>query len=296
MVFHASLIVSPNTTVLPSCLNAEIAKVAIEAIEARGVFTIALSGGSLPGFLRNMKEAFGSQAVSTESDTGATVSEPSPVPREQTEPQFDKWHVILADERCVPLDDPESNMGALKRVLFSSIPVPESQIYGINESVLENSASIAIEYESIVRQVLFKSGGQLDLAVLGFGPDGHTCSLFPNHELLDETNKWIASIDDSPKPPPRRITMTYPLLNNYTRHVIFCGAGDSKAPILQRVFETTTGLLPTTSESGMRYNVILSEPAPFPCARVRPDSLGEQNTLTYIVDQEAMMGVAIQDE
>jgi 6-phosphogluconolactonase len=295
MVFHASLIVSPNTKALPSCLNAEIAKIAIEAIEARGVFTIALSGGSLPGFLANMKESFGPHTEGTDTGTDTSTTVPMPVPRAQTQPQFDKWHVILADERCVPSDDPESNMGTLKRVLFSSIPVPESQIYGINESMLEDSASIAIEYETIVRQVLAKSGDQLDLAVLGFGPDGHTCSLFPNHALLHEANKWVASIDDSPKPPPRRITMTYPLLNHYTRRVIFCGAGDSKAPILQRIFETTMRQT-ASSELGMIYNVTMSDPAPFPCARVRPNLLTGQNTLTYVVDQEAMTGVVIQDE
>jgi 6-phosphogluconolactonase len=267
MVYHASLIVSPTKAVLPSSLNAAIVKICSEAIAARGVFTIALSGGSLPGFLAEMKESFATTSI---------------------DPSFYKWHVILADERCVPSTDPDSNLGALNATLFSSIAVPQSQIYGINESQLGDSAAIATEYEGTIRTVLAKSAGQLDLAVLGFGPDGHTCSLFPDHPLLEEQIKWVAAIDDSPKPPAQRITLTYPVLNKQTRHVIFCGAGNSKAPILQGIFETVTA----DGVDGT-YKVTMTKSAPYPCAGVLPDSVDVENTLIYVVDQDAMEGVLI---
>lgn len=64
------------------------------------------------------------------------------------------------------------------------------------------------------------------------GPDGHTCSLFPGHGLLKEQSLLIAPISDSPKPPPERVTMTYPLIN-HAKTVLIPINGKGKADMIK---------------------------------------------------------------
>jgi len=258
------LIVSFSKDDISNHLCHVIVDICVNAIAARGAFTIALSGGSLPKFLAELTQVFDDKGV---------------------DPKLDCWHVILADERCVPSSDDDSNLKALNDELFSVLAVPKSQIHGIDESSLEDVDAVASAYESVVKLVLEKSGGILDLAVLGFGPDGHTCSLFPDHALLQETSKWVAGIADSPKPPPKRITLTLAVLcPEKTRHVIFCGAGSSKGPILRSVFQS---LDKSTDEyavpGGAVYKVTREDPPPYPCGMVT-----SSDSMTWIVDAEAM--------
>ena len=275
MATEASLVVAASKAVVHKHLNLEIVRAWREATKTKASFTIALSGGSLPSFLSSLSDAF---------------------IKEGEDPKFDSWHVLLADERCVPATDPDSNLGSLKEKFLQHVPIPPNQIYGIDESKLDSAEAVASDYESTLRKVLeTKSQGKLDLAVLGFGPDGHTCSLFPGHDLLQETKKWVASIEDSPKPPPKRITLTLPVLNQQTRHVIFCGAGGSKSPILQKVFaEIREDTSRSGDADGKHYAATMSVPPPFPCAMVAPMvNDGGKLPVTWVVDADAMDGVAI---
>lgn len=272
----ASVVVASSKAGVGALLNAAIVKICVQSLKSRGVFSVALSGGSNAAFLSSINDAFKAAGE---------------------DPKYDCWHVILADERCVPTEDPDSNLGLLQEKFLSKVPIPTNQVHGINLAKLkESTGAVAKDYETTVKKVLEVSGGLLDLAVLGFGPDGHTCSLFPGHALLTETQKWVVDIDDSPKPPPRRITLTFPVLNTKTRHVIFCGAGKSKSPILKEIFSSV--VLDTAGSAGTddskRYIATMAVPPPYPCAMVSPDTSSDfDNTIEWVVDDEAIDGVTI---
>lgn len=115
------------------------------------------------------------------------------------------------------------------------MPLTEQQFMTID--VTKPIEEVAKSYEQTIREKLqeFSSIPSFDLLLLGVGPDGHTASLFPDHHLLDVDDEIVAFITDSPKPPPQRITMTYPLINN-ARFSIFAVPGSGKSEIIKNIF------------------------------------------------------------
>jgi 6-phosphogluconolactonase len=190
-----------------------IAGLSAAAVAARGRFTVALSGGSLPGII-------GSALVA--EPWLSTIAWPA-------------WHVFFADERCVPPDHPDSNYRLANQTFLGQVPVNPSRIYTIDDHL--SPAGAARAYEQALRGLF---GGvdwpRLDLLLLGMGPDGHTASLFPGHRLLAEREKWVAAITDSPKPPPARITLTLPVLN-HAAAVVFVVTGGGKAERLPQALQ-----------------------------------------------------------
>lgn len=82
-------------------------------------------------------------------------------------------------------------------------------------------------------------GEPFDLVMLGMGPDGHVASLFPGFDQLHETERPCVEVFGSPKPPPERITLTFPALN-HSKQVWFLVSGDGKAEAVARAFSDGT--------------------------------------------------------
>jgi len=212
----------PSQSVLAEALEAFIIKAQKESIDKKGRFTVALSGGSLPKTLSRLKD---NPAI-----------------------KWDKWQVFYADERAVPLDHDDSNHAACKKYLFPQ-NMPVENIHTIEPSLLDDLEELSDAYEKeLIREFAQKDSARFpvfDLILLGMGPDGHTASLFPGHELLVEEDRWVAYLEDSPKPPPKRITFTYPVINHAAR-VIFVAAGKEKADVLSRVLDEPEAGLPSS--------------------------------------------------
>ncbi|XP_042309990.1 6-phosphogluconolactonase [Sceloporus undulatus] len=203
---------SPQVSVFPSPqeLGSALAQLVSQREAQSGPrFSLGLSGGSLVRLLAQ--------------ELPSAAAEPA------------RWLLAFVDERRVPLGHPDSNYGAYKTYLLPKLAVPEDQIVVINPSLTVEEA--AADYAVKLKEAF--QGDDMpvfDLLILGVGPDGHTCSLFPDHPLLQEREKIVAAISDSPKPPPERITLTLPVLNA-ARSVVFVATGDSKAAVIKRILE-----------------------------------------------------------
>ncbi|KAI8575820.1 hypothetical protein K450DRAFT_260044 [Umbelopsis ramanniana AG] len=216
-----TVFVFPSTDALSEGLNDYVQKLSRQAIASHGKFTVAVSGGSLPKLLS--KNLAGNSAI-----------------------DFSKWHVFFADERCVPLDHADSNYLEVKHQLLDKLngKIPDANVHTINASMVSDAEKCAQDYEQQLKDVFGSdSTPEFDLLLLGMGPDGHTCSLFPGHPLLDENKRWVAPIFDSPKPPKERITLTFPVVNN-AKEVAFVTAGDGKKDMVQMIQEQPELKLP----------------------------------------------------
>ena len=93
----------------------------------------------------------------------------------------------------------------------------------------------AVAYAAELTSVL-SSPVRLDFVLLGVGPDGHVASLFPQHQALALEDQLVAAVLDAPKPPPRRLTLTLPVLAGAKR-VVVVAFGEEKADALREALE-----------------------------------------------------------
>jgi len=217
------LISFPSANELVESLATFIVKLQKDSIDKKGRFTVAISGGSLPKQLKGLIN--------------------------NTSVKWDKWQVFYADERAVPLDHPDSNHKLCFDELFSKVPIPSTNIHTLDPSLLEDMEELSDHYEKeLIREFAQKDSARFpvfDLILLGIGPDGHTASLFPGHELLAEEDRWVAYIEDSPKPPPKRITLTYPVIN-HAAQVAFVATGEGKVDMLSNILDKPEEGLPAS--------------------------------------------------
>ena len=186
------------------------------AVEKKGAFTVALSGGSTPKALYSM--------LATDRDLNARVP-------------WQKIDFFFGDERHVPPEHADSNYRAAHEAMLSKVPVSPARVFRMRGEYKETEKAAA-EYEQSLREFFHLSAGQLprfDLVMLGMGPDGHTASLFPGTKALEEhqrlvTSNWVGKFYT------HRITMTAPVLNN-AACVMFMVHGPDKAQPLKAVLE-----------------------------------------------------------
>jgi 6-phosphogluconolactonase len=225
--------VLPDADALFASGAEEFARSAREAVGARGVFRVALSGGNTPRglYARLAKD-----------------------PHWRSTVPWSQIHFFWGDERHTPPDHPDSNYRMVRETLLDQVPVPADHVHRVHAE-MPDAAAAADDYERTIRRVFRLTDGQrprFDLVLLGLGPDSHTASLFPGSAALSEQTRLVVSIWVE-KFRAERITMTLPVFNNAAR-VVFLVSGADKAPALRAVLDGP------------------DEPDRFPAQAIRPES------------------------
>jgi len=197
------------------------------AVNATGRFIVALAGGSTPRLLyRTLAES----------------------PYREKLP-WAKTLFVFGDERCVAPDDEASNYRMARETLFEPLEIPEHHVFRMKGE--QPPAEAAQRYEVRLSDLfLGEKRRHFDLVLLGIGTDGHTASLFPGTEALDEKARWAVA-NHVPHLDTWRLTLTFPALNS-ARRVVFLATGEEKAQVIAEAF------------GGVEH------PEPHPCERVAP--------------------------
>ncbi len=149
--------------------------------------------------------------------------------------------VFWCDERAVPPSDPESNYGLALRLWLRHVDVTVTRVHPIRADHADLDGA-ATEYDAELVSTL-GNPPRLDLVVLGMGPDGHVCSLFPGHAALSERERAAVAVRDAPKSPRSRITITLPVLAA-AADLYLVALGTEKAEAVRETLEKTSSPMP----------------------------------------------------
>jgi len=211
---HPIFVVLPDKSALAAEAADRFVASARGAIEGRGRFVVALSGGTTPEvvfpLLRN-------------------------APRVQRV-DWSRVEVFWGDERNVPPDHPDSNFGNAYRMMLSHVPGLRPEAIHRMQAESPDLEAAALAYEAELRLAFGTRGEELpafDLVWLGMGPDGHVASLFPGSKALREMQRWVVP-NWAPARRIWRLTLTLPVLNA-AREVHFLVSGKNKANAISHI-------------------------------------------------------------
>jgi 6-phosphogluconolactonase len=199
----------PDTAALVAAAGDRLAGAIVSAVNVRGRALIVLTGGGTGiGMLTHVGEH------------GEHID-------------WSKVHLFWGDDRFVPADDDERNEKQARSALLDRVNIPAENVHAMAPSDGEFGGDIdaaASAYAQVLADNAERGepGPDFDVHLLGMGPEGHINSLFPDTDAVREKSRLVLAVEDSPKPPPRRITLTLPAIQR-SREVWLVVSGSGKA-------------------------------------------------------------------
>lgn len=165
--------------------------------------------------------------------------------------------LFWSDERAVPANDPESNYRLADDLLLRRVPIDRASVHRMPAELADLDGGARRYEEEIVRAL--GATARFDVVLLGVGPDGHVCSLFPGHPALEITSRRVVAVTDSPKPPPARLTLTLTAMEG--ADVFVAAFGGAKAAVVRESLTNAASPLPVARAArAARHAVFLLDP------------------------------------
>ena len=206
----------PTKSLLAAASGARLITAILDAQAARGEAHVVLTGGSM-----------GSAILAAVRDDAARDAV-----------AWDRVSLWWGDERFLPAGDGDRNETQNREALLDAVPLDAAKVHSVagpGDPFGDSAEDSAADYARQLAGAAGDGGASpyFDVCLLGVGPDGHVASLFPGRPELDVTDATTLAVHDSPKPPPDRVTMTFPVLNR-SREVWFLVSGADKATATAR--------------------------------------------------------------
>jgi 6-phosphogluconolactonase len=199
----------PDTAALVTAAGDRLVNAIVSALQSRGRALIVLTGGGT-----------GIALLKYVGDNDEKID-------------WSKVHLFWGDERYVPEDDDERNEKQAREALINRIDIPAANVHAMPASdgkFGDDLDAAALSYEHVLAANAEPGdpAPNFDVHLLGMGGEGHVNSLFPDTPAVREAARQVVGVENSPKPPPRRITLTLPAIQR-SREVWLVVSGDGKA-------------------------------------------------------------------
>ena len=208
MTVDPELLVHPDADDLAFSVAGRLITAIVDAQSTGGIAQVVLTGGRVAAKVY-----------------GAVAESPARVEVDWRRVEF--W---WGDERFLPSGDPERNETQAREAFLSSLDVDPARVHPMPADTGQGAEAAAAAYAAELEAA---GSPTFDVLMLGVGPDGHVASLFPGFPQLAVTDVAAVAVHDSPKPPPTRVSLTFPLLDR-SREVWFVVSGDDKAEAVAR--------------------------------------------------------------
>lgn len=210
MSSEPEVVVSASADELAESVAVRAAQVLATAVAERGEAHLVITGGSI---VEQVLAALAGQQV-----------------------DWPLVYVWWGDERYVASDSSDRNEIPARTQLLDKVDVDPAKVHPMpaSDAGFPDVEAAAASYAGeLAARASDGTVPAFDLALLGVGPDGHCCSLFPGHPGTQVRDRPVTAVHDSPKPPPTRISLTFPALD-VTREVWFIASGSGKAEAVAR--------------------------------------------------------------